>query len=57
MKKKYYISTKKVTGYVETDMEGKILLTPPIWKRFIGKSLDELLSKCYGEVIVHKYEE
>jgi hypothetical protein len=54
---RYYISTKKVTGYIETDMNMKIILAPPIWRRFIGKSLNELLSKCYGEVIVHKYGE
>lgn len=55
MKKRFYISTKKVTGYVETDSNMKIILTPPIWRKFIGKSLKDLLKSLYGEVTVHQY--
>jgi hypothetical protein len=42
--KQIWISTPKTTGLVDVIEADIIIATPPIWKRFIGQSLCNLIN-------------
>lgn len=39
--KAYIIQTKIATGYIEIDDKDIVVKTPPIWRRYEGKSFDD----------------
>lgn len=54
--KQYYISTEKATAFVETNDNGYITLTAPIWKRFKGQHIDNLIRWLKNPTVIeYKY--
>src|ERR1017187_4499383 len=43
IRSKYWLSTPRMTGMVITDKPGNIQFTPPIWYRFKGQPLGNLV--------------
>jgi hypothetical protein len=45
---KLYISSSFATGQVNVD-DGLILFAPPVWRRFVGQPLENLLSWLHAK--------
>ena len=50
--KKFWVSTRTVTCQVDTDDEGIIVFTAPIWKRFLGCHIKEMIKSLFYPVIM-----
>lgn len=48
----YFVETKTATGLITTNIQNIIIETPPIWKRYKGKTMIEFVKdqNKYGKV-------
>lgn len=51
-----YVSSRLATGGIEVDEKDIIVTAPPIWRKWVGKHLAEMLKATGSTATVHNAE-